>query len=410
MTGADRIGVIDALRGLALLGILLVNILVFATPYYATGLPDPAVRGPLDQALYALITLLFETKFYLLFSFLFGYSFTLQMTAATRAGASFRPRMLRRLLGLAIIGVLHALLLYHGDILTIYALLGLALVLAEHWDARRAVRVALTLLGVNALVWFVLFGLAFAEPTAFATDTAPELGNVRQALTGFTGSPGEVVAEHARQYLSTWPVLLALQGVSALAAFLLGFAAGKLDVFKSPGRAQAALKNMLRLSLPVGALGAVVYTWTVHQNVSEPVKVLGFALDTFTAPFLTAAYVALFTLTWPRHAGRLHWLVPAGRMALSHYLGQSLLCSLIFHGYGLKWMGQVSIAETVGIALLVFAVQVGFSWWWLKQYRYGPVEWLLRAFTTLTVPPLRAGPAHFGPLAQSASNGEGQLR
>ncbi|MDP9765186.1 DUF418 domain-containing protein [Deinococcus enclensis] len=410
MTGPDRIHVIDALRGLALLGILLVNILVFATPYYATGLPDPAVHGPLDQALYALITLLFETKFYLLFSFLFGYSFTLQMTAATRAGAPFRPRMLRRLLGLAVVGVLHATLLYHGDILTIYALLGVILVLAEHWDARRAIRVAVIFLGVNALVWFVLSGLAFAEPTAFATDAAAELRNVRQALTGFTGSPGEVVAEHARQYRSTWPVLVALQGVNALAAFLLGFAAGKLDVFQSLERAQAVLRKMLRVSLPVGALGAVAYTWTVHQNVSEPVKVLGFALDTFTAPFLTAAYVALFTLAWPRHAGRLHGLVPAGRMALSHYLGQSLWCSLIFHGYGLKLMGQVSITETVAVALLVFAVQVGFSRWWLKRYRYGPVEWLLRAFTTLTVPPLRAGPARIGSPAQAASNGEGQLR
>lgn len=389
MTGPDRIHVIDALRGLALLGILLVNILVFATPYYATGLPDPAVRGPLDQALYALITLLFETKFYLLFSFLFGYSFTLQMTAASRAGASFRPRMLRRLLGLAVFGILHATLLYHGDILTIYALLGVILVLAEHWDARRAVRVALTLLGVNALVWFVLSGLAFAEPTAFATDAAAELRNVRQALTGFTGSPGEVVAEHARQYRSTWPVLMALQGVSALAAFLLGFAAGKLNVFKSLESAQAVLKKMLRLGLPVGVLGALVYTWTVHRDVSEPVKVLGFALDTFTAPFLTAAYVALFTLTWSRHAGKLHWLVPAGRMALSNYLGQSLMCSLIFHGYGLKLMGQVSLLEIAGIALALFAVQVWFSHRWLSRLQYGPAEWVLRAVTTLSVPRLK---------------------
>lgn len=386
---ANRIGVIDALRGLALLGILLVNILVFATPYYATGLPDPAVRSPLDQALYALITLLFETKFYLLFSFLFGYSFTLQMTAATRAGAPFRPRMLRRLLGLAVIGVLHALLLYHGDILTIYALLGLALVLTAHWGAHRAIRVALTLLGVNALVWFVLSGLAFAEPTAFATDAAAELRNVRQSLTGFTGSPGEVVAEHARQYRSTWPVLVALQGVGALAAFLLGFAAGKLNVFQSLESAQAVLKKMLRLGLPVGVLGAVVYTGTVHQDVSEPVKVLGFALDTFTAPFLTAAYVALFTLTWSRHAGKLHWLVPAGRMALSNYLGQSLMCSLIFHGYGLKLMGQVSLLEIAGIALALFAVQVWFSHRWLSRFQYGPAEWALRAVTTLSVPRLK---------------------
>ncbi len=182
---------------------------------------------------------------------------------------------------------------------------------------------------------------------------------------------------------------MALQGVSALAALLLGFAAGKLNVFKSLESAQAVLKKMLRLGLPVGVLGALVYTWTVHRDVSEPVKVLGFALDTFTAPFLTAAYVALFTLTWSRHAGKLHWLVPEGRMALSHYLGQSLLCSLIFHGYGLKLMGQVSIAESTGIALLVFAVQVGFSHRWLSRFQYGPGEWVLRVVTALSVPRLK---------------------
>ncbi|RJF71809.1 DUF418 domain-containing protein [Deinococcus cavernae] len=389
MTAAtQRIDVIDALRGLALLGILMVNILVFATPYYATDLPDPAVRSAFDRGLYAVVTLFFETKFYLLFSFLFGYSFTLQMTAAARARTSFRPRMLRRLLGLALIGVLHAVLLYHGEILTIYALLGLVLLLAEHWDARKAWRVALALLGINALVWFVLSGLAFADPGAFAINASEELKEAHHKITGFTGPPARVIEEHWRQYRLTWPVLMALQGVNALAAFLLGFAAGKQEFFKNPGLLHR-LNKLLGITLVAGLLGAVAYTFSVHGNVGAPWQVLGFALDTLTAPFLTASYVALFLLVWQQQATKLNWLAPAGRMALSNYLGQSLTCSLVFHGYGLKLIGQMSIEATIGVALCVFAVQVGWSRWWLRRFRYGPAEWVLRAVTTLKVPAMR---------------------
>lgn len=110
---AQRQSLVDALRGFALLGILVVNLVAFASPYYGLGIPDPNAQSYADQAAALLIAGLFETKFYLLFSFLFGYSFTLQMESAQRAGASFVPRILRRLLGLWVIGLLHALFLYH---------------------------------------------------------------------------------------------------------------------------------------------------------------------------------------------------------------------------------------------------------------------------------------------------------
>ncbi|MEG1053463.1 MAG: DUF418 domain-containing protein, partial [Janthinobacterium sp.] len=122
-TRPTRIADVDALRGCALFGILVVNIGAFATPWFGLGLTDPAFHGGVDRATHFLVALLFETKFYLLFSFLFGYSFTLQMQAAARADAPFVPRMLRRQAGLWLIGALHAVFLFHGDILTTYAVL-----------------------------------------------------------------------------------------------------------------------------------------------------------------------------------------------------------------------------------------------------------------------------------------------
>lgn len=123
----ERQQMVDALRGFALLGILVVNIASFASTYYGLGIPDPMALSLADRGASFVRAFVFETKFYLLFSFLFGYSFTLQMRSAERGGKAFVPRMVRRHVGLWVIGVVHAVLLYYGDILTTYAVLGAVL-------------------------------------------------------------------------------------------------------------------------------------------------------------------------------------------------------------------------------------------------------------------------------------------
>ena len=142
----------------ALFGIALVNIGVFASPWYGLGAADPAFDAPLDRAVRWLLSAVFEMKFYLLFSFLFGYSFQLQLDSARRADAEFAPRMARRLLGLWLIGLGHALLLFHGDILTTYAVLGLLLLAMRDWPEQVAMRRARRLIAFTAAAWA---GLAF---------------------------------------------------------------------------------------------------------------------------------------------------------------------------------------------------------------------------------------------------------
>jgi len=118
-TQAARLEQVDALRGFALLGILAVNIWSFADPYYASSVSNPGYASSLDHLVRWLVSVFFETKFYLLFSFLFGYSFTLQMTSAERSGERFVPRMLRRQLALLVIGLIHGALLFYGEILSL---------------------------------------------------------------------------------------------------------------------------------------------------------------------------------------------------------------------------------------------------------------------------------------------------
>ncbi len=153
---AARIGDVDALRGLALSGILQINILAFSSVYYGTGVPSPAVASAISLLLKLVVSVIFELKFYLIFSFLFGYSFTLQLRSAERSGLSFTPRFLRRQAGLLIIGVAHAILLFHGDILLTYAVLGIGLLWANGLAERIQARMAAGLIMGCAGFWAVL--------------------------------------------------------------------------------------------------------------------------------------------------------------------------------------------------------------------------------------------------------------
>jgi uncharacterized membrane protein YeiB len=287
-----RIELIDALRGFALLGIIVVNVTFFASAFKLTGLADPNYSDAISDVTRWLFTIVFETKFYLLFSLLFGYSFTIQLESARRREVSFRSRFLRRLLGLAVLGVAHAILLFQR--------------------------------------------------------------------------PG------------------------AMAMFLIGLAAGKVRALHNPERFAQPWRPMLLIGLAVGIPGGLLYAWgTVEAAMNDPARqILTTAADVPLAPFLTAAYVAAFALSTRTGAGlRLQGaLAPAGRMALTNYLMQSLVLAFVFTGYGAGLIGKVAPLGAVGIAIGIFLLQLPLSAWWLSRYRYGPLEWLLRAFTNLEWP------------------------
>lgn len=381
--GVRRISEVDALRGFALAGILLVNVLTMAGPagLVGGGAGDGLGGGfwdGADTAALWLVTCLAQSKFYLLFSFLFGYSFTLQSAAAERAGARIGPRTRRRLLGLLVLGVLHAVFLYIGDILTSYALLGLILLAARRAAPEKALRAALWVWGVLGTLMLLIGALALLGGEAEEVSDA----EVARYTAAYRGGFGDVVGAN----LDALPMAAAASLVMAgfvVAAFLVGLAAGKREwvtTVEAPALRRTALVGLC-VGLPfavfsaAGAVGPLSAKWELLAGMTGIV----------TAPALTAAYACglLLWLRGPRGARTAALLAPAGRMALTNYLTQSFVMALVFTGYGLGLYGKLGVAVPVALALLLYAAQLAVSRRVLARYRTGPVERLLRGLTHL---------------------------
>ena len=394
IAASERVALVDVLRGFALLGILVVNTGVFKS----AGFGPAADAPPLDQLASGAILLLFTLKFYVLFSFLFGYGFSVQMARAAERGAPWVPRYLRRLLGLLLLGVAHAVLLYVGDILVTYAVLGVALLAFRRARSRVLVGVAIGLVALSALGVAGVGAVVSVLPASDTADVAREVEvDAARTEAAYRGSPGEVVEERLR----TWPAVLVFallgQGPTVLGMFLLGLWAGRRRLLERIDEHRPLLRRALVLGLVVGLPGSAAFAAaTVASGFDfDATFFLASAVDFATAPFLTAGYVSGIALLHARPAGarRLAVLAPVGRMALSNYLLQSLVCSLVFTGYGLGLFGRVGAAAGLVVSFAIFAAQVPLSAWWLRRFRFGPAEWLLRSFTYARRQPLRSDPA-----------------
>jgi len=352
----ERQSLVDALRGFALLGILVVNIASFSSTYYGVGVPDPMAQSALERAALLVRTLVFETKFYLLFSFLFGYSFTLQMQSAERSGKSFVPRMRRRLVGLWVLGLLHGVLLYHGDILTTYAVLGAVLLLLRRRSDVFMARAAVFLVLATSLLWA---GIGYLLVKAgVSNDTRMAYADALAALAAYRGTPFTVIVQHLRELSQIWWITGLVQAPTALAMFFAGFIAGRRELFANAEAYRPLFRRLLRWGLVIGLPGAAVYAFPSIRLDSAVRELYGLAATLLTAPFLTAAYAAGLVLLMMTPRGRVleGMLAPAGRMALTNYLMQSLVCAWLFLAYGLRWIGTMGPLAATGIAFAIFVV------------------------------------------------------
>jgi uncharacterized protein len=378
-----RIQDVDALRGFALLGILVVNITFAASGYPIHLAEDPAYDSWLDHSVRWLSSAFVDMKFYLLFSFLFGYSFHLQLRAAQRAGAGFRPRMLRRLGGLFVLGVLHGVFLITGDILSVYAIIGLVLLAMRRVTDRTALIVAGS---IYAYLFVTLAAATLLLDTTAVLDPTAAVAAAQQTTANLAGSFSDVIGDHVRALPTYGLSLLTVQGPTTLAAFLIGMVAGRRRLLQNVGGSDALLRLIQLVGFGIGVTGGIVYASGGGNGDTRAVL-----MSVMTAPFLTAAYVASLLRIMHSDSGEdlRRLLAPAGRMALSNYLGQSVATLLIFTGVGFGLVGQVSPLETVGFAVGIFVLQVMLSHLWLSVFRYGPIEGLLRAVTNATAPSWR---------------------
>lgn len=378
-----RIDLVDGLRGFALLGILLVNIPYFATAYLADlDLDDPLSNSWFDSASEYTISLLFESKFFILFSFLFGYSFVLQMQSAERQGAKFSSRMLRRLLGLFVLGSLHAVFLWHGDILTLYAVLGLFLFVMRGIKPHVAVIVGSIITASYALLW-MLVALVVELSDAELDDTDEYAREAAGATVAFRGSFGDVIGQRLSELPEYLGSIYFGQGPLAFTMFLFGLAAAKSGLFTDLDRFKPWFIRALKIGLTVGLAGNIFYALMMRSDIDNPLLWAAVGVVFICAPLLTSAYVSALVLGSATRlgAGLIALLAPVGRMALSNYVLQSILMGFVFFGYGFGLFGEVGPFTVVMIALAIYAIQIVVSMAWMSRHQYGPLEWLLRGFT-----------------------------
>ncbi|MEU1719698.1 DUF418 domain-containing protein [Nonomuraea sp. NPDC005692] len=373
-TLAGRVQEVDAVRGFALAGILVANIGFLADPGYALSGAMPIPDGPVALAITAFVL----TKFYIIFSFLFGYSFTLQMRAAERAGASVRARTLRRCLALFVIGLAHGLLLWIGDILTLYAALGVVLLALRGLRPRTAVIAGSSIIGALTLLWLALAWLSTLDPAA-GQPVAADPAAAARVLGLATGGPLDFLTMQTELYPPLVAMIWLFQGPTALAMFLFGLAAGKSRLLEDVGRRPRLLSRVQWAGFGVGLPGGLLYAWTSGRTGA--VELLGGAVNTLTSILLAAAYVATLLRLIGRFPAAGRVLAAPGRVAASNYVGQSLLIALVFTGYGLALAGRLSPIAVMGVALVIYTVLVWASARWLRTHRHGPVEYVLRRVT-----------------------------
>lgn len=404
--GEERALQLDVLRGFALCGILLMNIEGFVGPLNIalTGL-DPALRGA-DAVVDALIYVFVQGKFFTLFSLLFGAGFALILQRAEASGRRGGWLYLRRLLALFGFGLVHALYVWSGDILLTYALIGMVLLLFfRRTPASRAPKWGVFFYLVPTLFTLLLLGLwwisqfdpvaaeSFAQGLqAGAREFAAQIAAQRAAY----GPEGSFAAANLQRAadLDAMMGYLVLFGPLVLGMFLIGAGLLRSGALLRPHE-HLPLFRRLRfwgylLGLPM-VIGSFWLVQTVDFTRLDGDSVLAQTLMSFGSLALCLAYMATLVLALQRAdwAARLAWLAPAGQMALTNYLLQSLVCVGIFYGYGLGYFEQLPRAWQPLFVFALFGLQVLLSRWWLARFRFGPAEWLWRALTYLRVPPFR---------------------
>lgn len=388
----NRIEIIDALRGFALAGIVIVHMV---EQYLAAPAPEgrmeALVQGSIDQIVDVVILLIFRGKFFALFSLLFGLSFFIQMDRAGQKGADFKYRFIWRLIILLGIGYLHHLF-YRGDILTIYAVLGLFLVPFHNASHRWISVIAVFIfLGLPRYLIYGFYGAGNLLPGFEFTPDSPEL--LSYFMTLKEGTLWQVFLSNATEghlMKANFQLGVFSRGYLTFGFFLVGLLLGRMRFFENIDRYRRQLKQVL-IGSAAGMVMLVVATIFIfsgqgesgNQGLDSWVAMAGLTMFDLFNLFTTALIVAGFTLLYhhARFEGWVNHLAPYGRTALTNYVLQSVIGTAIYYGWGLGLLGEIRNIYAFMLSLIIIVLQVMISKWWLKKFRYGPLEWLWRVLT-----------------------------
>ncbi len=410
---SERITELDILRGFALLGILVVNLFAFYTPLalrYSRAVE--LYPGSLDQIVRWIMDFLVSRKFVAMFSFLFGVGFAIQMDRSAARGAPFAGMYLRRLLALLAFGLAHAVFLWDGDILHVYAGIGLALVLVRklrdrwlwgivvccamlpigHWlvamaRGERPARTAAQRLerGLDELR---IYGNGEYVLPRIDRDKATGALKPPLRVTG-SGTYPQMVADRISdlifqyrygEYVWFWPAV----GTT----LVIGFIAGRRRFFQDIPGHLPIIRTITWWSGGIGLAMAAAFATMRSLAIRSgdwisALRMVTLVLSTLQGPILCAFYMGAIVLLAQRPVWRaaMSPLAAVGRMALTNYLMQSVIATTLFYGYAFGLYYRIGPAVGVLIALAIYAVQVAYSAWWMARFRFGPMEWLWRTLT-----------------------------
>ena len=400
VAGAERIQAIDVLRGFAVLGILCVNIWMFAWGPEAFARPLEGADNEFGGAnfwIWAAVHLFAEMKFISLFSVLFGAGMVMMSERVARGGAPGPGLHYRRQRWLLVIGLLHAYLIWEGDILVAYALCGFLLYRLHDRPPRRLLWTGASGVAVVALLlvvagWSVPYwpDELLAEAAAEWVLPPEELQARIEAMRGGWAEQMPVRAAYALEFETAGFLAFSLWRAGGL--MLVGMALYKLRVLTGE-RSSVFYRRMVRWGLGAGLPVTGVGIWynAAAGFAWEQAALLGTLFNYIGSIGVFVGYVGAIMLLV--RSGRLQWirmrLAAVGRMALTNYITQSVLCSLIFYGHGLGLFASVGSVAIVGIVVAIWALQLAWSPWWLARFRFGPLEWLWRTLSYGQRQPMR---------------------
>lgn len=370
----ERVKAIDLMRGFSLFGILIINMLAFHSPLSYID-PYKWFDGNVDEGMYLFIDIFIQASFYPLFAMLFGYGLAMQFMRAEAKQRPFMPVAVKRLAILLLFGIIHAFLIWYGDILITYAIMGFLLIgmirLPSSW-----------LMGFAAIIYAVphllLLGVMFI---AAAADPNTYVGymEIESSIQSYqSGSFAEIFS----QRLADWTYSNNLFGYIILIATILPFlmvgaAAAKWRLIE---RTQEKRKLWLLLATVPLLIGLLL---KAAPFVFEPNYAFVYLQDIFGGPLVAVGYAAIIALLAQKTSMQklLSPVAKVGRMSLTTYIMQSILATLIFYSYGFGLYGQVDLLTGTLIALGIFVVQLIFAELWFEKFSRGPLEIVWRKWT-----------------------------
>ena len=383
-TAKERYVVIDALRGLALLGIALANFPEFALWTFLSADEQSAMStAGVDRIVRFLQYMLVDGKFYTIFSLLFGVGFALILS---RHPVSL---FVRRMAILTVIGACHLMFIWSGDILLLYAIGGLLLPLCLRLNDKQLLMLAACLIlipvGLDALTEYAGFDFAGPFYNLWWTEAS------RQGITEENFATWLRDADSYPQMFAfllqgacerIWEFVSGHRLPKVVGLFIIGYLIGKHQLYAKLDEYYSLLRRLCRYALSWGLPASALYAWSATEGHPWGLTIHSLLYTVSVIP-LAFGYIGLFCLLYKRCPTNkvFSWLAAPGRMALSNYLSQSLIGVLLFYGLGFGLgcsMGLIYIELT---ALVVFVVQIVVSGWWLQWFNFGPLEWIWRMLT-----------------------------